>query len=92
VVIGGGGRGKLRTGYFVDYRTTQASHPTGVPLNNLLVTLMNCFGIGSGVYDKSGRGYGNYEGPLGTALPAASRTPAAMHTALPFLYTGPALG
>lgn len=63
VVLGKGG-GALRSGYHIDYRKDGALGPTegrGVPLNNLLVTFMNCMGMGSADYEAEGRaGYGYY--------------------------------
>ncbi|PZR17401.1 MAG: hypothetical protein DI536_03505 [Archangium gephyra] len=98
VVIGGGAQGKLRMGQFMDFRTSEGPtassyRPRGVPLNNLLVTMMNCYGLSSTDYEvTSGQGMGAYDGALGTALAESSKTTAARRSALPFLYQGPALG
>jgi hypothetical protein len=89
VVLAGGGGGKLNPGYYVDYRRGTY----GLPLSNLLVTFMNCFGLGSTDYEtRPGEGYGGYDGPRATLMPDDLKSTAARRTALPFLYKGPPLG
>lgn len=96
VLVGGGGGGRLKTGYFVDYRRQEAEPgqlPKGIPLNNLFITLMNCFGIGSSKYELvSGGGYGDYTGKSASSMPSELKSPSARRTPLPFVYAGAAIG
>lgn len=91
VLIGGKGGGLLSAGNFIDL----SANGVGLPLNNLLVTFFNVMGLSSVDYERSGSaGYGLY-----TANTMAGRSDAATWTAtagrrsaVPVLYTGPALG
>lgn len=103
VMIAGGGGGALNQGRYLDLRAPTvndangaAQQRLGVPLNNLLVTIMNAMGLSSSDYELAGRaGYGDYPSTvtpnrradgdfwLGTE---GKRSP------LPLLYSGPARG
>jgi hypothetical protein len=94
--VAGKGGGRLKTGHFVNYRLEGGNR--GVPLNNLLVTIMNCFGLSSSDYESApGNGYGYYKAlPADHATTIADgpywRSTAGRHAPLPFIYTGPTLG
>jgi hypothetical protein len=64
VMVAGSAGGQLETGYYLDYRKDGhlGDHDArGIPLNNLLVTFMNCMGLSSEDYEPEGRaGYGHY--------------------------------
>lgn len=71
VVVAGGAGGKLRQGNYIDYRKLSGASELdghngvstlrGIPLNNLLVTFMNCMGLTHADYETvSGAGYGYY--------------------------------
>ncbi len=100
VVVGGGGAGKLNTGYFIDYRQKTwyggyqdtEKYYSGVPLNNLLVTFMNSFGMNSTDYEyKQGEGYGNYDRKP-SELASSMFTTDARRSPLPFFFKGSSLG
>ncbi|RYZ77510.1 MAG: DUF1552 domain-containing protein, partial [Proteobacteria bacterium] len=93
VLLGGGAESKLQFNRYIDY-SVQGSMGTsiGLPLNNLLVTLMNCFGLGSSKYETSTPGYGSYDTSTIAQLPSAVLTTAGRRSALPLLYTGNAMG
>ncbi len=103
VMLAGGAAGQMRTGYFVDYRHDslavheQRDQRLGIPLNNLLVTLMNCMGLSSADYETvAGAGYGRYIDSYASEVKRPNiqswMTTAGRRTALPFLYTGPSRG
>lgn len=97
VLVGGSAGGQLNAGYFIDYRTAEQTdnryNPRGVPLNNLLVTFLNCFGIGSSMYENSAnKGYGNYGGKGTKPEFAKFNTTTARRSALPFFYKGKTIG
>jgi hypothetical protein len=91
-VIVAGGQGKIRTGYYMDFRprpfyTGTGKTPLGRPYNQLLVTAFKALGLAEADYQKFGqRGFGPYD-----VLPVAN---ANHYTAalvdrdapLPFLY------
>ena len=69
----------------------------GLPLNNLLVTFMNCMGLSSSHYETvAGQGYGFY--PATRELSALTPDPnfwlstAGRRSAVPHFYKGPKLG
>jgi Protein of unknown function (DUF1552) len=85
VVLAGGAQGKLRLGHYIDYRLDYGGNRIGVPINNLLVTLMGLYGVGPNDYEfKSNTGYGSYDG-LGVTAPANFTSLTAKRTVLPFL-------
>jgi hypothetical protein len=100
VLVAGKAGGKLRQGYFIDYRGETAtpvrdSERRGVPINNALLTFMNCMGLSSSDYEKTaGNGYGLYPPNAFNGRPdrAFWESPAGRRAPLPHLYAGPALG
>lgn len=87
VVLAGGAQGKLRMGQYIDYRFQLGTETRGLPLNNLLVTVMNCFGVTATDYEfQSNTGYGTYEG-LGTSMPANVTSLTGKRSLLPYLAT-----
>jgi Protein of unknown function (DUF1552) len=100
VLVAGTAAGKLRQGYFIDYRGETAtpvkdSERRGVPINNALVTFMNCMGLSSSDYEKTaGNGYGLYPPNAFNARPdpAFWQSTAGRRAPLPHLYVGPTLG
>lgn len=104
VMLAGGGGGALSQGRYIDLRApavrTEAGvlqQRLGVPLNNLLVTIMNAMGLSSSDYEVAGRtGYGDYPDSV---TPSARRADAEFwlstegrRSPLPLLYSGPARG
>jgi hypothetical protein len=69
-VVVGGGQGKLKMGYYIDYRprplkvvNSGQNLIAGRPYNNLLVTLFRAIGLPPAEYQKYGRpGFGAYNG------------------------------
>jgi hypothetical protein len=69
VLLAGGLGGKLKTGYFIDYRqkplrklNTFGNTYAGRPYNELLVTLMQALGLDPSDYQKFGKkGFGTYD-------------------------------
>lgn len=62
IVMLGGAGGKLRMGNYYDYRVFEGKVSKGVPMNNLYVTLMSCYGVTPSDYEYvSGSGYGSYD-------------------------------
>jgi hypothetical protein len=100
VLVAGKAGGKLRQGYFIDYRGETAtpvrdSERRGVPINNALVTFMNCMGLSSSDYESSaGAGYGLYPPDAFNGRPdrAFWEGTAGRRAPLPHLYAGAALG
>jgi hypothetical protein len=100
VLVAGNAGGKLRQGHFIDYRGETAtpvkdSERRGVPINNALVTFMNCMGLSSSDYEKTaGNGYGLYPPDAFNSRPdrAFWESTAGRRAPLPHLYAGPALG
>ncbi len=102
LMLAGGGGGMLSQGRYIDYAKelgggVTADNRMGIPINNLLVTLMNTMGLSSEDYEPEGRrGYGDY--PPGVA--ATNERPnydfwlsdAGKRAALPVIYNGPARG
>jgi len=95
VVVAGKAGGALRQGNYIDFRNEGSSGESrGLPMNNLLVTFMNCMGLSSSDYEKTaGQGYGYYNGnfqdrPGGTTWSAT----AGRRSALPWFYAGASLG
>lgn len=97
VLVAGGAGGQLTTGYYADFR--KDGHLSddvgrGIPLNNLLVTFMNCMGMGSTEYETGGKpGYGEYSETFFASSERAD-TPwwsstEGKRSPLPFLYSGP---
>lgn len=100
VMVAGSAAGQLQTGYYVDYRKDghlKDDEARGIPINNLLVTFMNCMGLGSSDYETEGRvGYGDYvdeffDNPL-RAEPERWASTEGRRAVLPFFYRGPELG
>jgi hypothetical protein len=100
VLVAGKAGGKLRQGHFIDYRGETATpvrdaDRRGVPINNVLLTFMNCMGLSSSDYEKTaGSGYGLYPPNAFVGRPdrAFWESTAGRRAPLPHLYTGPALG
>lgn len=95
VLVAGKAGGALRQGNYIDFRNeanTGASR--GLPMNNLLVTFMNCMGLTSSDYEKSaGSGYGYYNGNFGDRPDGAGwNATAGRRKALPWFYTGTTSG
>ncbi|MFT3707738.1 MAG: DUF1552 domain-containing protein [Archangium sp.] len=91
VLVAGKGGGALSTGQYMDFR----SNGVGLPLNNLLVTFFNAMGLSSGDYEQNGNtGYGLYTSNMmsGRSDAAQWTATAGRRSALPVLYTGPAMG
>jgi hypothetical protein len=93
-VIVAGGQGKIRTGYYMDFRPRpfykgNFRAPLGRPYNQLLVTAFKALGLAEADYQKFGqRGFGPYD-----VLPVANAAHYAPSLArpddpLPFLYAG----
>jgi hypothetical protein len=102
-MLAGSAGGQMRTGNFVDFRheslyVDQSNDiRRGIPLNNLMVTIMNCMGLNSADYETSpGSGYGGYESDFLTDgyRPNVQtwHSVSGRRTPLPFLYTGVARG
>jgi len=86
VFLGGGAGGKLRMGNYYDYRFQVGTEDRGLPLSNLLVTIMGIYGVGPSDYEyKADQGYGAYDGSFGQALPGNLKTITAKRTPLPYL-------
>ncbi|MES3036782.1 MAG: DUF1552 domain-containing protein, partial [Bdellovibrionota bacterium] len=93
VIVAGAGA-KIRNGYYIDYRPRplvgDADIPWGRPINSLLVTILQSFGLTPAEYEKFGRkGFGVND------QYAANRGPhyapflgARVNDPLPFLYKG----
>lgn len=113
VLVAGGGGGNLVQGKFIDFRkqagpgrlwwtqnetgTTGGAPLLGLPLNNLLVTFMNCMGLSSSHYETvAGQGYGFYPATRElshlTPDPAFWLSTTGKRSALPYFYKGPKLG
>lgn len=100
ILVAGKAGGRLRQGHFIDYRGEAAagvrdSDRRGVPINNALVTFMNCMGLASSEYEKqAGGGYGLYPPDAFNNRPdrAFWESTAGRRAPLPHLYLGPALG
>lgn len=91
VLVAGGAGGALSTGRYIDYR----ANGVGLPLNNLLVSLFNAMGLSSSDYEQNGNtGYGLYTSNMmsGRGDAAQWTATAGRRSALPVLYTGPAMG
>ncbi|MEM6926526.1 MAG: DUF1552 domain-containing protein [Myxococcota bacterium] len=95
-LVAGSAGGQLRTGYYIDYRKDghlSDREPRGIPMSNLLVTFMNCFGLGSGDYEAGGEaGYGFYrdvyfQNPI-HPNPEFWNSSDGRRSALPWYYTG----
>lgn len=105
VLVAGGAAGKFQHGRMLDYRMPNGSdwvwrNPLGplegIPINNLLVTFMNCMGLSSTDYERiAGQGYGYYSSTYN-----ALRQPdvefwystKGRRSPVPLLYTGPLMG
>lgn len=112
-IIAGGGGGKLAHGHYIDYRKypnavdldshNGISMLRGVPLNNLLVTLMSCMGLDYTDYElDAGKGFGYYpmapeylvatnganRGQLGIPNEDFWFSTAGRRSTLPVLFTG----
>ncbi|HWB75910.1 MAG TPA: DUF1552 domain-containing protein [Nannocystaceae bacterium] len=92
VLLAGGGGGRLAHGNFVDYRAEGGGK--GIPLNNLLVTLMNCMSLTSADYEASaGAGYGWYAPDLSDRPDGAFwNSTEGRRSALPVIWSGTSLG
>ena len=74
-------------GAYIDYRFQLGTQSRGLPLNNLLITIMNCFGVTPADYEfQSNTGYGTYEG-FGTTMPSNVTSLTGKRSLLPFLST-----
>lgn len=100
VMVAGSAGGQLNTGYYLDYRKDgqlEDDEARGIPINNLLITFMNCMGLGSADYEPPGRaGYGDYtdeffDNPL-RPQPDRWATTEGRRSPLPFFYQGPSRG
>ncbi len=92
VLVAGGARGQLQQGNFIDYRAQGGGK--GIGINNLLVTFMNCMGLGSADYETKGPGFGHYPTDAFSGRPNGdfwNSTPG-RRAPLPFFYQGPARG
>jgi hypothetical protein len=105
VMLAGGAGGMLNTGYYVDYRHETdrvnfgktGSVAPGLPLNNLMVTIFNCFGLNSADYergDRQGQGYGDYGSTYLDRYSYRSTISSTNYrrSPLPFIYKGPPRG
>lgn len=100
VLVGGGASGQLRTGVYVDYRKDghlTDHNPRGIPINNLLVTFMNCMGLSSVDYEANGKiGYGYYKDAFfdnpDRPDPEFWSSTEGRRSALPSYYLGPERG
>ncbi|MGZ6395638.1 MAG: DUF1552 domain-containing protein [Pseudobdellovibrionaceae bacterium] len=109
IVVAGGGAGALQMGSFIDYRhqTERINNPRngrnngrapGFPINQLLVTFLNTYGLDPSEYERPGKaGFGVYENEAGSAplntpygLSAAMKSKllsdAGKRASLPFLF------
>ncbi len=85
VVLAGGAQGKLKMGYYIDYRFQMGESTRGLPLNNLLVTMMSLYGVTPLDYEfKSNTGYGSYDG-FGQSMPSNVTDLTGKRALLPFL-------
>ena len=95
-VVIGGGQGKLKTGYYIDYRPrplkvvdSGQNLIAGRPYNNLLVTLFKAMGFPAAEYQKFGQpGFGSYGGYNPSLASHYGPFLAQPDEALPFLYAG----
>ena len=96
VLVGGSAGGQLQTGQYIDYRKDghlSEQFGRGVPINNLLVTFMNCMGLDSSDYEAKGKtGYGYYndqffENPI-HPNPDFWNSTDGRRSALPHFYVG----
>jgi hypothetical protein len=95
-VVIGGGQGKLKTGYYIDYRPRPLNLVdkgqqliAGRPYNNLLVTLFKAMGFPAAEYQKFGQpGFGSYGGYNPALASHYGPFIAKPDDALPFLYVG----
>ena len=98
-VIVAGGQGRLKTGYFIDYRprpfTTliqreRAVVHAGRPYNSMLVTAFKTLGLAETDYQKFGMtGFGCYDKPFVTAGKHYNQfLGAKINDPLPFLFNG----
>lgn len=111
VFVAGGGGGNLQHGRFIDYRKPNGTdfcwrtksdgsagvEPLqGIPLNNLLVTFMNCMGLSSQHYEiNAGKGFGYYSDAVpGVRVPDANfwYSTQGRRSPVPLLYKGSLLG
>ncbi|MDC3953369.1 DUF1552 domain-containing protein [Polyangium jinanense] len=100
VMVAGGAGGKLKQGHYIDFRepaseTLHDDSRRGIPMNNLLVTFMNCMGLSSSDYEATpGKGYGSYPPNALAKKPNGAfwDTTAGRRSPVPFLYTGEAMG
>jgi hypothetical protein len=69
IVVAGGGNGALQMGYFIDYRHQTETYQNkyrsagnpGLPINQLLLTFCNAFGVPASEYERPGQpGFGAY--------------------------------
>lgn len=100
VLVAGGAGGQLKMGEYIDFRKDghlSDQQGRGIPINNLLVTFMNCLGLTSTDYEAKGQtGYGYYndrffENPIHPDPDFWSST-AGRRSALPYFYTGTTKG
>lgn len=91
-LVAGGGGGRLNQGNRIDYRKQGGG--AGLPINNLMVTFLNCMGLSSSDYEQdAGQGYGYYGADFGDRPdPAFWNSTEGRRTPLPVLYQGPMMG
>jgi hypothetical protein len=100
-VLVAGDKGKLLTGYFIDYRSRPLASLTGYikqrqglyagrPYNNLLVTAFKSLGLNPDDYQKFGElGFGRHDSPFGVIPHIYDQyLGTKVNDALPFLYIG----
>jgi hypothetical protein len=93
-VVVAGGQGRIRTGYYMDFRprpffTGKGKTPLGRPYNQLLVTAFKALGLAEADYQKFGqRGFGPYDVSPDLNAPHYAPSIARPDEPLPFLFNG----
>jgi hypothetical protein len=91
-VVIAGGQGKIRTGYYIDYRPRPFyegtwGRPLGRPYNQLLVTAFHALGLAPAEYHRFGdRGFGPYDVAPDENAPHYAPFLTDPDAPLPFLY------